>query len=124
MRRNAPVLWTHFGDEGDTSDVPESYFLFFSHVLKLFTDCTESLEVKSFFITSIYPLMKDLNSQLERRQEDFFFCFAATPGSDSVLQIQIRDVRLTSLSSVFRYDFSEPSFHSQESELDLGSTVP
>lgn len=94
--------------------------LFFSHILNLFTDCTETLEAKPFFITSIHQLMKDPNGQLETTLKHFCFVLLSTAGSDSVLRVQVRDVRTTSLLSAFRYDFSEQS---QVSELGLGSTA-
>ncbi|XP_036390583.1 serine incorporator 4-like [Megalops cyprinoides] len=45
------------------------------HALKLFTDCIEALEAKSFCVTSIYQLMSNLNDQLERRLRDNYFGF-------------------------------------------------
>ncbi|KAJ4935520.1 hypothetical protein JOQ06_017052 [Pogonophryne albipinna] len=40
------MLWKCFGEDGN--EVSEMYFLFLSHILKVFSDCIEALEAKSF----------------------------------------------------------------------------
>ncbi|XP_064110007.1 uncharacterized protein LOC135217900 [Macrobrachium nipponense] len=61
------VLWKCFGDEGNTCESSEIYFSFLSHTLKLFSDTIERLEVKTFSITSVFKLISELKSKLDRR---------------------------------------------------------
>uniref|UniRef100_H3A010 DUF4371 domain-containing protein n=1 Tax=Latimeria chalumnae TaxID=7897 RepID=H3A010_LATCH len=67
------VIWKYFGDKGTANEVAEPYFLFLSHALKLFMDCIEVLEAKSFSFLAVYELMNGLNMKLERRIRDMFF---------------------------------------------------
>ncbi|CAL8292376.1 unnamed protein product [Arctogadus glacialis] len=64
----ARIVQRCFGDE--TNEVSESYFLFLSHVLKVFSDTIEALEAKSFSITSVLKVMTELKQKLERRMKD------------------------------------------------------
>ena len=53
----------------------ETYCLFLSHVLKVFSDTIEALESKSFSISSVFKVMTELKQMLERRMKDRFFGF-------------------------------------------------
>lgn len=52
------ILWKCFGEE--STEVSETYFLFLSHILKMFSDRIEALEAKSFSITSVFKVMTEL----------------------------------------------------------------
>lgn len=126
------VVWMCFSDEGDSSDMAEIYFLFLSHTLKLFCDCIEALEAKSFSITSVFKLMSELDRKLERRHKDHFFGFAVNTKLRQLTPDQTRkcDVDFTSFYERARkylsdrYDFDDNSLHSRLSKLDLSSDVP
>ena len=67
----ARIVWRCFGEE--RNEVSETYFLFLSHVLKVFSDTIDALEAKSFSITSVFKVMTELKQKLERRMKDRFF---------------------------------------------------
>lgn len=123
------VLWECFGDE---QSLHELYFFFFSHVLVLFTECIQALEGKSFCITSVYNLMKNVQSQLERRQRDGYFGFSVnnklkelTPYQNKRCKDELLVVYDRALKYLQeRYDFSKESFHSKVSMLGLKQAVP
>ncbi|XP_078070941.1 uncharacterized protein LOC144495022 [Mustelus asterias] len=125
------VLWKCFGDEGNACELLEIYFFFLSHTLKLFSDTIEALEAKSFSIISVFKLMAELKSKLERRIKDCFFGFAVntklsqlTPDVSKKCEadfIVFYERVIKYLSD--RYDFSENSFH-KVSKLSLTSAIP
>ncbi|KAF3840365.1 hypothetical protein F7725_019082 [Dissostichus mawsoni] len=82
------ILWKCFGEDGN--EVSEMYFLFLSHILKVFSDCIEALEVKSFSITSVF----------KKCEADFLVFYERAKKYVSE-----------------RYDFSENSFHSKVQSL-------
>ncbi|XP_064098734.1 uncharacterized protein LOC135209930 [Macrobrachium nipponense] len=55
---------------------PYSVETHLEHTLKLFSDTIERLEAKTFSITSVFKLMSELKSKLDRRANDRFFHFA------------------------------------------------
>ena len=69
----ARIVWRCFGEE--RNEVSETYCLFLSHVLKVFSDTVEALEAKSFIITLVFKVMTELKQKLERRMKDRFFGF-------------------------------------------------
>ncbi|XP_064418172.1 uncharacterized protein LOC135358689 [Latimeria chalumnae] len=123
------VIWKCFGDEGTANEVAELYFLFLSHALKLFMDCIEALEAKSFSVLAVDELMNGLNMKLERRIRDKFFGYVV----NSKLKDLPQDIAercgkdfLTFYERAKkylhdRYDFSEDSLHSKVAKLALGA---
>ncbi|KAJ4926924.1 hypothetical protein JOQ06_014666 [Pogonophryne albipinna] len=95
------MLWKCFGEDGN--EVSEMYFLFLSHILKVFSDCIEALEAKSFSITSVFKLTPDLAKKCEA---DFLVFYERAKKYVSE-----------------RCDFSENSFHSKVSKLGLTTAV-
>ena len=123
------ILWKCFGEDG--IEVSEMYFLFLSHILKVFSDCIEALEAKSFSITSVFKVMTELKGKLERRLKDKFFGFAVnnklkqlTP--DLAKKCEADFIVFYERAKKYvseRYDFSENSFHSKVSKLGLTTAV-
>ena len=123
------ILWKIFAEDG--TEVSEMYFLFLSHILKVFSDCIEALEAKSFSITSVFKVMTELKGKLERRLKDNFFGFAVnnklkqlTP--DLAKKCEADFILFYERAKKYvseRYDFSENSFHSKMSKLSLTTAV-
>ncbi|KAF3856731.1 hypothetical protein F7725_017454 [Dissostichus mawsoni] len=121
----------HIGPGQDGNEVSEMYFLFLSHILKVFSDCIEALEAKSFSITSVFKVMTELKGKLERRLKDTFFGFAVnnklkqlTPDLAKKCEADFLVFYERAKKYVSeRYDFSENSFHSKVSKLGLTTAV-
>uniref|UniRef100_A0A8C5GAZ7 Uncharacterized protein n=1 Tax=Gouania willdenowi TaxID=441366 RepID=A0A8C5GAZ7_GOUWI len=64
------ILWKCFAE--DRTEVSEMYLIFLSHILKVFSDCIEALEAKSFGKTSVFKVMTELKGKLERLKDHFF----------------------------------------------------
>ncbi|ROL49407.1 hypothetical protein DPX16_15733 [Anabarilius grahami] len=94
-------LWKCFGEE--SIEVSETYSLFLSHILKVFSDTIEVLEAKSFSITCVFKLPPYLANKCV---EDFLGFYERAKKYISE-----------------RYDFSENSFHSKVAKLDLTTAV-
>ena len=126
------VVWKCFGDEGNSSDLAEIYFLFLSHTLKLFCESIEALEAKAFSVTSVFGLMSDLHRKLKMRHDDHFFGHVANTKLRQLTPDQTRkcDADFTTFYARAikylgdRYDFKDSSLHSKISKLDLSSDVP
>uniref|UniRef100_A0A8C6M4A3 HAT C-terminal dimerisation domain-containing protein n=1 Tax=Nothobranchius furzeri TaxID=105023 RepID=A0A8C6M4A3_NOTFU len=58
------ILWKCFAE--DRTEGSEMYFLFLSHILKVFSDSIEALEAKSFSITSVFKVMSELKVKAKR----------------------------------------------------------
>ncbi|KAF3832130.1 hypothetical protein F7725_025795 [Dissostichus mawsoni] len=123
------ILWKCFGEDGN--EVSEMYFLFLSHILKVFSDCIEALEAKSFSITSVFKVLTELKGKLERRLKDTFVGFAVnnklkqlTPDLAKKCEADFLVFYERAKKYVSeRYDFSENSFHSKVSKLGLTTAV-
>lgn len=115
----ARIVWRCFGE--DSNEVSETYFLFLSHVLKLFTDTIQALEAKSFSITSVFQVMTELKQKLERRGKDRFFGFAVNTKLKQLTPCQSKKCEGDFLSFYERaqkyvsdrYDFSNTNLHSK-----------
>lgn len=126
----ARVVWRCFGEE--RNEVSETYFLFLSHVLKVFSDTIEALEAKSFSITSVFKVMTELKQKLERRMKDRFFGFAVNTKLKQLPSCQSKKCEADFLLFYERakkyiserYDFSDTSFHSKVAKLGLTTAVP
>lgn len=88
-----------FGEEDNKAT--ETYFLFLSHILKLFSDTIEAPEPKSFSITSVFKEITELKQKLERRLKDKFFGKRCEHQAQAAIPQpgQEMDVRLISLVS-------------------------
>ncbi|KAF3837928.1 hypothetical protein F7725_009696 [Dissostichus mawsoni] len=123
------MLWKCFGEDG--TEVSEMYFPFLSHILKVFSDCIEALEAKSFSITSVFKVMTELKGKLKRRFKDTCLGFAVnnklkqlTP--DLAKKCEADFIVFYERAKKYvseRYDFSENSFHSKVSKLGLTTAV-
>lgn len=123
------ILWKCFGEEN--TEVSETYFLFLSHILKLFSDTIEALEAKSFSITSVFKVMTELKQKLERRLKDRFFGFIVNSKLKQLSPNQAKKCEMDFLGFYERakkyiserYDFSENSFHCKVGKLGLTTAV-
>ncbi|KAK0155368.1 hypothetical protein N1851_002272 [Merluccius polli] len=126
----AKIVWRCFGEE--RNEVSETYFLFLSHVLKVFSDTIEALEAKSFSITSFFKVKTELKQKLERRMKDRFFGFTVNSKLKQLPPCQSKKCEADFLSFYERakkyisdrYDFSDTSFHSKVAKLGLTTAVP
>ncbi|KAF3832153.1 hypothetical protein F7725_025818, partial [Dissostichus mawsoni] len=102
-----------------------------NHILKVFSDCIEALEAKSFSIISVFKVLTELKGKLERRLKDTFFGFAVnnklkqlTPDLAKKCEADFLVFYERAKKYVSeRYDFSENSFHSKVSTLGLTTAV-
>ena len=126
----ARIVWRCFGEE--RNEVSETYCLFLSNVLKVFSDTVEALEAKSFIITSVFKVMTELKQKLERRMKDRFFGFTVDTKLKQLPPCQSKKCEADFLLFYERAKkyisercvFSDTSFHSKVAKLGLTTAVP
>lgn len=110
--------------------MPETYFLFLSHILKVFSDTIEALEAKSFSIASVFTIMTELKKKLQRRWTDKFFGFAVNTQLKQLSHDLAKKCEMDFLCFYDRAkkyicernDFSDHSFHGKVAPQLLSHT--